>query len=186
MTLLTYGRFVAGALALSYLSWFATKIEIPETDGKVRYYLVQPAPSVQATEARKNAIAGYLAHRYRQNKARVRHYVDLAFAEARKHPDVEPELILAVIQKESSMGLRLRSAYGAVGIMQIVRRFHRDKLQQGESLLSPDVNIRVGSRILQDYIEEHGQLRTALARYSGNARGYADFVLREKKQLKAI
>lgn len=186
MTLLTHGRFVAGALALSCLSWFTAKVEIPEADGKVRYVLVQPAPSVQATETRKNAIASYLASRYRQNKARVRHYVDLAFAEAQKHPDVEPELILAVIQKESSMGLQLRSAYGAEGLMQVVKRFHRDKLEQGESLMRPDVNIRVGSRILQDYIEEHGQLRTALARYSGNARGYADFVLRETNQLKAI
>lgn len=186
MTLLTQGRFVAGALALSCLSWFATKVEIPDTDGKVRYVLDQPTSTLKSPEERKNAITDYLAHRHRQNKALVRHYVDLAFAEAQKHPDVEPELILAVIQKESSMGKRLRSAYGAVGVMQVVRRFHRDKLQQGESLLRPDVNIRVGSRILQAYIEEHGQLRTALARYSGNARGYADFVLREKNQLKAI
>ena len=113
-------------------------------------------------------------------------YVDTAFRESKKNPDVKPELILAIIQKESSLSHEIKNRYGAEGLMQVVRRYHREKLERKESLLNPKVNIRVGAQIMQEYISHHGALAPALVRYSGNAKGYADFVLREMAVLQDI
>lgn len=140
----------------------------------------------KSLEQRKRDITAYLAAKYKKQTLVVRNYVDLAFHEADKHPDVEPELILAIIQKESSMGHKLHSNYGAEGVMQVVRRFHKEKVAHKESLMNPKVNIRVGAKILQEYIAQKGDIRPALVKYSGNADGYADFVLREKAVLKSI
>lgn len=147
----------------------------------------QPIPkSTAAVERRKRAITRHLAAKYKQNKRDVRAYVDLAWRESAKNPAVEPELILAVIQKESSLDAKAESSYGAKGLMQVVPRWHPEKVGRYESLLDPKVNIRVGTAILQQYIQEQGHIGKALVKYSGNAYGYADFVLRAKAELKAI
>lgn len=156
-----------------------------ETQEPVAPSPVEPVYEVETM--RKALVASHLAAKYRQPKEAVAAYVDLAWREAAKHPDVEPELILAVIQKESSLRPMAESSYGAQGLMQVVPRWHPEKLAQRESLFDPRVNIRVGAQILQEYLwATGGVLEAALARYSGDARDYASFVVRETKALKAI
>lgn len=140
----------------------------------------------EAVEKRKRDITRYLAAKYRQAVADVRSYVDLAWDEAAKHPDVTPEMALAIMMKESSLIPTAKSGYGAEGLMQVVRRMHGEKLAETESLMDPRVNVRVGTQILQQYIKSKGQVELALVKYSGNARGYADFVMRETAILQAI
>lgn len=137
-------------------------------------------------EHRKDAIAHYLAAKYRKHVEVVRSYVDLAWSETAKHRDVPPEMALAVMLKESSLRADAKSNYGAEGLMQVVRRMHKEKLRKHESLMDPRVNVRVGTRILQQYIDEKGQVEQALVKYSGDARGYANFVLHETAVLQAI
>lgn len=148
--------------------------------------VAEPAKPKKSLEQRKRDITHYLAAKYKKHANVVRMYVDTAFQESKKNPDVKPELILAIIQKESSLSHEIKNRYGAEGLMQVVRRYHREKLERKESLLNPKVNIRVGAQIMQEYIDHHGGLAPALVRYSGNANGYADFVLREMAILQAI
>lgn len=140
----------------------------------------------QNVEQRKRAITRYLAAKYRQQVQAVGSYVELAFQEAEKHPDVTPEIALAIMMKESSLRATVKSSYGAEGLMQVVRRWHPEKIGKQESLLDPRVNVRVGTQILQEYIRQKGHVEQALVKYSGNANGYADFVLREAALLQAI
>jgi len=178
---------VSGLIVAGALLW--TLIQVLQT-------LAHPAQQVAAgaitempvrdVETRKQAITRYLAAKYHRHVGSVRQYVDLAFREAAKHPDVRPETLLAMMQKESSLAYKAKSNYGAEGLMQVVRRWHPEKLGRRESLIDPRVNIRVGATILQQYINEKGQLEEALVKYSGNADGYADFVMRETKVLQAI
>lgn len=136
---------------------------------------------------RKFQLAKHLSEKYKKPYQATREVVDLAWREADKHEHISPELVLAVIQKESSLNAKAASSYGAKGYMQVVKRFHAEKLAKNESLTDPKVNIRVGTEILQEYTNlKKGNLRDALAKYSGNARGYADFVLTEEKRLKKI
>ncbi|MFW7341986.1 transglycosylase SLT domain-containing protein [Pollutimonas sp. H1-120] len=137
-----------------------------------------------AEEASKQAQVKYLSKKWGQPPATVRKYVNLAWAEADKREGLEPELLIAIMQKESSLSPRVQSRYGAQGLMQVVRRWHRDKLHPSESLFDPAVNIRVGADVLEEYLEmAGGKLSAALAKYSGNARNYANAVLKESRKL---
>lgn len=142
---------------------------------------------VEKVTNRKENIAQYLTQKYKKPYPAVREIVELAWEESAKHPDVPPELVLAVIQKESSLNEKASSSYGAKGYMQVVSRFHKEKLKPRESLHDAEVNIRVGTQILQEYLAlKNGNLRAALKKYSGNAKGYADFIVSEIKTLKKI
>ncbi|WP_060064920.1 transglycosylase SLT domain-containing protein [Burkholderia ubonensis] len=179
------GLLLAAGLLYSFVWVLQTWTPpIPTTaQREVTGVIEKPRKSV---EQRKQAITSYLATRYKQHSKVVRSYVDLAWRESAKHPGVEPELILAVIQKESSLSAKASNSYGAQGLMQVVRRWHPEKVGHKESLMDPRVNIRVGAQILKQYIDEKGRIEPALVKYSGNASGYADFVMREKRVLQEI
>lgn len=138
-------------------------------------------------EARKQAQIEYLAEKLRKPAQTLQEYVHLAWSEASKRAGLRPELLIAIMQKESTFRPKVQSRYGAQGLMQVVRRWHREKLDKSESLFDPVVNIRVGSDILEEYLElMEGDLPKALARYSGNARGYANTVIDESRKLAQV
>jgi len=146
--------------------------------------LGNPKLQTLAEEASKTAQANYLAKKFRKHPKAVRKYVELAWAEAEKREGIEPELLIAIMQKESSLRPRVQSRYGAQGLMQVVRRWHREKLSPSESLFDPEVNIRVGADILEEYLARaDGSLAKALKKYSGNARGYTNKILKESRKL---
>mgnify|MGYP003776042601 CR=1 FL=1 len=65
--------------------------------------------------------------------------------------------------------------------------WHGDKLHPSESLFDPEVNIRVGADVLEEYLElADGDLDRALRKYSGNARGYANTIKKESLTLARI
>lgn len=142
-------------------------------------------PSLTAEETvRIQAQTQYLAAKFRQSESAIRAFVELAWKEASRHNEMPPELLIAIMQKESSLRPKVESRYGAQGLMQVVRRWHHDKLHPSESLFDPAVNIRVGADVLEEYLEDaDGNLRIALRKYSGNAQGYATRVLNESYKL---
>jgi soluble lytic murein transglycosylase-like protein len=79
---------------------------------------------------------------------------------------------------------------GARGLMQIIPRYHPEKLEPhgGELvLLEPEVNILVGAQILREYQRRFGDLETALQMYAGAldepTSQYANKVFAEKARL---
>lgn len=140
-----------------------------------------------AEEAGKQAQTRYLVTKWGRHPKLVREFVNLAWDEASKRDGLDPELLIAIMQKESSLRPKVKSRYGAEGLMQVVRRWHGEKLNSKESLFDPKVNIRVGADILEEYIElANGNMDKALAKYSGNARGYANTVLKESRKLARV
>lgn len=138
-------------------------------------------------EAKIQAQTEYLAAKYRRSESTIREYVELAWKEASKREGMSPELLIAMMQKESSLRAKVQSRYGAQGLMQVVRRWHPDKLHSSESLFDPEVNIRVGADVLEEYLEgAGGSLKKALGKYSGNSRGYASRVLGESYKLARV
>ncbi|MGE5638518.1 MAG: transglycosylase SLT domain-containing protein, partial [Clostridia bacterium] len=103
---------------------------------------------------------------------------------------LDPLLVLAVISVESRFNPVAESAMGAKGLMQIIPRFHRDKLEElggDEAVLDPETNIRLGTRILQEYVYRTGTLEAGLQSYNGAASDesaqYAQKVLAERGRL---
>lgn len=98
--------------------------------------------------------------------------VNAVFREAQRY-SLDPFLIFSLIKAESTYRSNARSSYGAVGLMQVVPRFHRDKLR-GRNPANIETNIEVGTKVLVDCLDRYnGGLRPALRCYSGGARNYA-------------
>lgn len=105
---------------------------------------------------------------------------------------VDPLLVVAVIAIESRFNPFSESVVGAQGLMQVVPRWHRDKLPEdadGLSFFDPVLNVQIGTRILRESIVRNGGLVAGLQQFAGAAddpdRRYATKVLAEKARLEA-
>jgi len=71
----------------------------------------------------------------------------------------------------------------------VIPRFHKEHLDSAasESVLDPHANIRLGARVLKDYIRSGGTEVAGLQRYNGSTgdetNAYAAKVLGEKQRL---
>jgi soluble lytic murein transglycosylase-like protein len=123
--------------------------------------------SVAAPEQR--VVADYIATRYHVSSDIVVPVVTTAY-QAGAAAAVDPLLILAVIAIESSFNPSAMSFAGARGLMQVMPKYHMDKigLQGGQELLfSPQANIHVGVKILREYLRRFGSPVQALQMYVG-------------------
>jgi soluble lytic murein transglycosylase-like protein len=140
--------------------------------------------------ARAKVVAGIVARRYRVAQDAAAGVVRAAFREGQRH-GLDPMLILAVIAVESRFNPIAESEQGAVGLMQVVPRFHRDKIESlgTASMLLPEPNIAIGARILKDSIRRGGSDAAGLQLYNGAVddenRTYANKVLNERRRLEA-
>jgi soluble lytic murein transglycosylase-like protein len=148
------------------------------------------APDLSAQEREERAVAEFIARRYRVAEAASATYVSSAYRSGVEF-SLDPLLILAVMAVESSYNPVAESRVGAKGLMQVIPRWHPEKLLEhgGEyALLDPEVNIQVGARILREYMARAGEMQAALQMYNGaldepTAR-YAGKVLAEKARLR--
>ncbi len=91
-----------------------------------------------------------------------------AHQEARR-ANLEPEIVLSVIQVESNFDRFAVSVAGALGLMQVMPFWLDEIGRPGDNLLDIRTNLRFGCTILRYYIDrEQGHLSRALARYNGS------------------
>ena len=82
---------------------------------------------------------------------------------------LELDFLVGLISIESGFKTTAVSREGAEGLMQVMAKWHRDKLK-GRSLRDPRVSIEVGTIVLKDCLDDHNQnKRKALACYSGGS-----------------
>jgi soluble lytic murein transglycosylase-like protein len=150
------------------------------------------AGQIQAIDREQRAMTEYIAKRYRVADEAVAGFVATAYKAGGQH-SVDPLLILAVMAVESRYNPVAESSVGAKGLMQIIPKYHLEKLLDhgGEdALLDPEVNIMVGARILREYQRRLGDTEAALQMYAGAfdepTSTYANKVLAEKARLEAL
>jgi soluble lytic murein transglycosylase-like protein len=149
--------------------------------------LARPVFGKPEAAARVVQLTNVVARRYRVAGDAASEVVRAAFTEGRRH-GLDPMLILAVIAVESRFNPFAASEQGALGLMQIVPRFHKDKLPDAAaSMLTPETNIALGARILKDAIQRGGSDAAGLQLYNGSfddeTRAYANRVLSERRRL---
>lgn len=153
-----------------------------------RMIVATQAPSA-AVVREQRAVAEFIARRYRVADEAIARFVATAYR-AGKESAVDPLLILAVIAIESSFNPAAESVLGAKGLMQVMAKFHMEKVaSHGDQdvLFEPEANIRVGTQILREYLRRFGETETALQMYAG-ALGdpnsvYARKVLAERSRI---
>ena len=83
--------------------------------------------------------------------------------------DLDPELVLAVIDTESNFDHFAISHAGARGLMQVMPFWLKELGRPGDNLFDIATNLRFGCTILKYYLDrERGNLTRALARYNGS------------------
>lgn len=149
----------------------------------------EPSARSAAEENRYRALAEFLSKRYRVSQVVTYDFVSLAHAVGQQL-GLDPLLIIAVIAVESRFNPIAESVAGAKGLMQVIPKYHSDKLQEfgGEkAVFDPTANIVVGAQILKEYIRITGNLGIALQMYAGalndNEDQYTTRVLNEKQRL---
>jgi len=148
----------------------------------------EPASSPTLTPEMRAALA-FASRRYRVS-AQALDPVFLAAQAAGRRMNLDPLLIVAVIAIESRFNPFAESVVGAQGLMQVMPRWHHDKLPEGYgalSLFDPEVNVEVGAQVLRESIRRMGGLIPGLQQFAGDSddpdQTYANKVLAEKQQM---
>lgn len=145
--------------------------------------------AIPALAPEMRGIIDYAARKYRVAASAIEPFIGAAHAAGRQ-VGVDPLLIVAVMAIESGFNPLAESPRGAQGLMQVIPRFHQDKLEQrgkDESLLDPQANIHIGAQILKESIQRAGGVEAGLQQYAGAPNDaeaqYAAKVLAEKQRL---
>jgi soluble lytic murein transglycosylase-like protein len=147
------------------------------------------SPSADVDNPQHRALALYLSRKYKVALDATEQLVAVAH-EAGGRLGMDPLLILAVMGVESGLNPIAESVMGAKGLMQVIPRFHQDKLEQHggeEAVLDPMTNVLVGTRILKDAMRRGGGVMPGLQLYAGafgdDGFQYAQKVMAEKDRL---
>jgi hypothetical protein len=93
-----------------------------------------------------------------------------------------PTFVLHLMKRESNFDVLARSKVGAVGLMQVMPKAHKDKMKKigiaNGDLYHIDNNVRLGCWILREYFNQTGTIEKALKKYvGGNHSTYANDIL---------
>ncbi len=138
-------------------------------------------------------VALWISRKYRVAPEPVAALVAEAYEVGAAH-QLDPTLILAVMAIESSFNPFAQSPVGAQGLMQVMTEIHSDKYDHfgGQyAAFDPKSNLRVGAKILREYINRTGSVEGGLRWYVGAAKlpsdgGYASKVLAEHARLSQV
>lgn len=167
-------------------------VAVAETEAAI----VTPAKAVDANEElrrQQQRVANWIARRYKVANDATQMFVTTAYQTARELK-LDPLLILSVMAIESRFNPFAESPAGAQGLMQVMSHVHRDKFEPLggiEAALNPVANIKVGSRILKEYVTRGGSVEAGLKMYVGAAAlqtdfGYGAKVLAEYERMKDV
>ena len=154
--------------------------------------VVQPLPPVKLTKDER-AIARHIARSYRIASDSIDRFVHYAFKAAREFK-LDPHLVLAVMAVESGFNPNAQSSAGAQGLMQVHTRVHTDKFEAfggAKAAYDPLANVKVGARILSEYVKRYGDVGAGLKAYVGAALlesdgGYGSKVLSRQAEFDAV
>jgi hypothetical protein len=148
--------------------------------------------TVHMENSRYQALAEFLARKYKVSERVIFNLVGMAH-NAGRQIGIDPLLIIAVIAVESRFNPIAESIAGAKGLMQVIPKYHTDKLKGyggEESVFDPQTNILVGSQILKEYIGRTGSVNSALQMYAGALNDaedlYTNKVMTEKQRLQQV
>lgn len=150
-------------------------------------FQVSTAPATVLSKRMQGAL-DYVTRRYRVSQEALLPVFETAQMAGRAR-QIDPLLIVAIIGIESGFNPFAESSVGAQGLMQIMPRFHMDKVPAGagsQPFFDPVVNIEVGVSVLEEAIRRAGGLVPGLQYYAGSTdpdSRYAGKVLAEKQRL---
>jgi len=131
-----------------------------------------PVPDLKTEQKPYYNVVKYISNKYHKDEQLIQQYVNITVAEATKH-NIDPLLILAMIETESSFNTRAYNQSGAMGLMQVIPRYHPDLVTQyHQTLFDPDMGITTGIQVLMKFVQKHnGDFVKAINNYGGDRSG---------------
>lgn len=119
-------------------------------------------------------LANKIADKYEIAPVVAQEIVTVAHTQAKAN-NLDPLLVLSVIAAESSFNPKAQNKSGAMGLMQAIPKWHRDKIKNlgisNNQLLTIEPNVRLGVVILKEYLRlSNGNMTLALQKYNGSTK----------------
>ena len=163
--------------------------ELTDAEEDAGEFMPPAGESTPVLSPRMRGALGYVSRRYRVSTEALEPIFATAQASG-KELRIDPLLIIAVIGVESGFNPFSQSVVGAKGLIQVVPRYHMDKLPEEAdrlAFLDPVINVRVGAKVLHESIRRTGGVETGLQQFGGALndpeRRYSSRVLAEKQRL---
>lgn len=143
---------------------------------------------------RKNAYVNWVVDNSKLSFSDAISLVDVVLDISEK-VNVDEKIILSIIKVESTFKKSAVSPVGAKGYMQVMEKFHKDKLIKAKAegfnknLFNIKTNVYIGSRIYKDCEDRFVTTRKALLCYNGSLgtkSNYAKKVLKAHAELMEI
>ncbi len=165
-----------GVLLLVLSSFFVGNLQAATSerpDSDLRSTLIQAIQSSDSFEDRFDAEVWLTDMSYRLRKkvtdASERLLILKTVHYEANRADLDPELVLALIEVESNFDHFALSYAGARGLMQVMPFWLKEIGRPNDDLFDIHTNIRMGCTILRHYLDrERGDKIKALARYNGS------------------
>jgi len=161
-------------LIVSALTITHARAESPSVDPQLRRLLTEAVNSSESFDDRFHAevwlldMSSRLQRFIKDEKTRLAMLKQIHFEASRS--DLQPELVLALIEVESHFDTYAISKSGAQGMMQIMPFWLDEIGRPDDNLINMKTNLRLGCTILKYYMTmEKNNLHKALARYNGSA-----------------
>lgn len=151
----------------------------------------QPAPNLTTYTEQKLTYVDYIVSQGKANRTQAQKITEATLRWAREL-EVDEKLVLAIGKVESNFDYHAISSSGAMGVMQVIPRWHEDKIRDAKKIIgTPEVfnietNIYLGTRVIKDCIDRFKLLSKVLLCYSGNTVGYDKKVLAEYNIIKRL
>ncbi|MDB2533804.1 lytic transglycosylase domain-containing protein [Porticoccaceae bacterium] len=161
------------ALAAALLLAISSTSQAAETDSALLHKLKLATNEVSGFDNQYDAQVWLVAKdrplaRIIKDPAQRLAMLKLIHSEARR-ADLQPEIVLALIEVESAFDSYAVSVAGAQGMMQVMPFWKKELGRPEDNLINPQTNLRYGCTILKHYLDrEQGRLADALARYNGS------------------
>lgn len=164
-------------IANSTVSIASSAITTPDVDEELRASLIKSINNAESFDDRYDAevwlvsMSEKLKRYIKDPKKRFDMLQKIHHAAIQEQ--LEPELVLAVIQIESAFNPYAISRVGAQGMMQVMPFWKKEIGRTDDNLTHLETNLRYGCAILKHYIKrENGHIANALARYNGSYGSY--------------
>jgi soluble lytic murein transglycosylase-like protein len=185
--LLTLWFRLSGPLELRALNWLQERQSQSQND-----FGLASAASLESLSEPQALLVSWLSRKYRVAPEPLSAIVVEAF-ELGAQKGLDPALILSVAANESRFNPLAQSPVGAQGLMQVLTRVHSEKFDDHggtDAAFDALINLRVGSKILQDNIRQAGSVEGGLRRYVGavktDGRDYIHKVVAEQMRLHSV
>ena len=161
------------ALAAALLLAISSTSQAAETDSALLHKLKLATNEVSGFDNQYDAQVWLVAKdrplaRIIKDPAQRLAMLKLIHSEARR-ADLQPEIVLALIEVESAFDSYAVSVSGAQGMMQVMPFWKKELGRPEDNLINPQTNLCYGCTILKHYLDrEQGRLADALARYNGS------------------